>query len=305
MSFEYFIGGRYLRAKQKQAFISLITILSTAGVMVGVMALVVVIAVMSGFESDLKSRILGGQAHVVIMRQGGAFDDYQKVVKYAESVSGVIAAAPVVYEQVMLRSSHGVSGAVLRGIEPQSAGRVIKTLENISFPPTAPVGRTAGGSSQTPGIVLGRELARNLGVVKGDMVYLISPRGMLSPIGHVPAMKQFQVTGYFESGMYDFDGSFAYIRMDDAQRLLRMENAVSAVEVRVTDIYGAREIADEIVAGLGFPYWAWDWVRKNQNLFTASEARKNRHVHHSDLDRPGGRLQHRQHAHNDGHGENP
>ena len=274
MSFEYFIGGRYLRAKQKQAFISLITILSTAGVMVGVMALVVVIAVMSGFESDLKSRILGGQAHVVIMRQGGAFDDYQKVVKYAESVSGVIAAAPVVYEQVMLRSSHGVSGAVLRGIEPQSAGRVIKTLENISFPPTAPVGSTAGGSSQTPGIVLGRELARNLGVVKGDMVYLISPRGMLSPIGHVPAMKQFQVTGYFESGMYDFDGSFAYIRMDDAQRLLRMENAVSAVEVRVTDIYGAREIADEIVAGLGFPYWAWDWVRKNQNLFTALKLEK-------------------------------
>lgn len=274
MSFEYFIGGRYLRAKQKQAFISLITILSTAGVMVGVMALVVVIAVMSGFESDLKSRILGGQAHVVIMRQGGAFSDYQKVVKYAESVSGVIAAAPVVYEQVMLRSSHGVSGAVLRGIDPQSAGRIIKTLENISLPPAAPDGRTAGDRSQTPGIVLGRELARNLGIVKGDMVYLISPRGMLSPIGHVPAMKQFQVSGYFESGMYDFDGSFAYIRMDDAQRLLRMDDAVSAVEVRVDDIYGARRIADEIVAGLGFPYWAWDWVRKNQNLFTALKLEK-------------------------------
>jgi lipoprotein-releasing system permease protein len=274
MPFEYFIGGRYLRAKQKQAFISLITILSTAGVMVGVMALVVVIAVMSGFESDLKSRILGGQAHVVIMRQGGAFNDYQKVVKYAESVSGVVAAAPVVYEQVMLRSSHGVSGAVLRGIDPRSAGRVIKTLENISFPPAAPEGRAAGDLSQTSGIVLGRELARNLGVVKGDMVYLISPRGMLSPIGHVPAMKQFQVAGYFESGMYDFDGSFAYIRMEDAQRLLRMDDAVSAVEVRVTDIYGAREIADEIVAGLGFPYWAWDWVRKNQNLFTALKLEK-------------------------------
>ncbi len=122
MSFEYFIGGRYLRAKKKQAFISLITILSTAGVMVGVMALIVVIAVMSGFESDLKSRILGGQAHVVIMRQGGDFNEYQKVVKFAESVSGVVAAAPVVYEQVMLRSPHGVSGAVLRGIDPQSAG---------------------------------------------------------------------------------------------------------------------------------------------------------------------------------------
>jgi lipoprotein-releasing system permease protein len=274
MPFEYFIGGRYLRAKQKQAFISLITILSTAGVMVGVMALIVVIAVMSGFEADLKSRILGGQAHVVIMRQGGAFDDYQRVVKYAESVDGVIAAAPVVYEQVMLRSPHGVSGAMLRGIDPQSAGRVIKTLENISFPPAASPGRTDGNHSAAPGIVLGRELARNLGVVKGDSVYLISPRGMLSPIGHVPAMKQFEVTGYFESGMYDFDGSFAYIRLTDAQRLLRMGDAVSAVEVRITDIYGAREIADKIVSGLGFPYWAWDWIRKNQNLFTALKLEK-------------------------------
>ncbi|MFZ0242273.1 MAG: ABC transporter permease, partial [Desulfobacterales bacterium] len=128
MSFEYFIGGRYLRARQKQAFISLITILSTGGVMVGVMALIVVIAVMSGFESDLKARILGGQAQVVVMRQGGAFTDYRRVAAFAESVDGVLAAAPVIYEQVMLRSAHGVSGAMLRGIEPGSAGKVIATL---------------------------------------------------------------------------------------------------------------------------------------------------------------------------------
>ncbi|MFZ0241031.1 MAG: ABC transporter permease, partial [Desulfobacterales bacterium] len=134
--------------------------------------------------------------------------------------------------------------------------------------------RPGGGAAGTPAIVLGRELARNLGVVKGEMVYLISPRGMLSPIGHVPAMKPFQVTGYFESGMYDFDGSFAYIRLDDAQRLLRMDDAVSAVELRVSDIYHARRIADKITAGLGYPYWAWDWVRKNQNLFTALKLEK-------------------------------
>ena len=275
MSFEYFIGGRYLRARQKQAFISLITILSTAGVMVGVMALIVVIAVMSGFESDLKTRILGGQAQVVIMRQGGAFNDYRRVVTYAESVDGVLAAAPVIYEQVMLRSARGVSGAVLRGIDPNSAGKVIKTLENISLPAgSVAANRPDDAAAGSPPIVLGRELARNLGVVKGDMVYLISPRGMLSPIGHVPAMKQFQVTGYFESGMYDFDGTFAYIRLDDAQKLLRMDDAVSAVELRVEDVYHARKIADQITTGLGFPYWAWDWVRKNQNLFTALKLEK-------------------------------
>ncbi|MFZ0131820.1 MAG: lipoprotein-releasing ABC transporter permease subunit [Desulfobacterales bacterium] len=275
MSFEYFIGGRYLRARQKQAFISLITILSTGGVMVGVMALIVVIAVMSGFESDLKARILGGQAQVVIMRQGGAFNDYRRVASVAESVDGVLAATPVIYEQVMLRSARGVSGAMLRGIEPDSAGKVIATLAAISLPAASETaGRPEGSAAGTPAIVLGRELARNLGVVKGEMVYLISPRGMLSPIGHVPAMKQFQVTGYFESGMYDFDGSFAYIRLDDAQRLLRMDDAVSAVELRVSDIYHARRIADKITTALGYPYWAWDWVRKNQNLFTALKLEK-------------------------------
>ena len=274
MRFEYFIGGRYLRARQKQAFISLITILSTAGVMVGVMALIVIIAVMSGFESDLKSRILGGQAHVVIMRHGDPMADYRQVTEYARTVSGVEAASPVIYHQVMLRSSSGVSGAVLRGIDPQTAGDVIKTLKDLPLTEPAKADTAGAGERRAPGIVLGRELARSLGVVKGDMVYLISPRGMLSPIGHLPAMKQFQVTGYFESGMYDFDGSFAYIHLKDAQKLLQMGDAASGVEAKVTDIYRAREVADQFVSDLGFPYWAWDWMRKNQNLFTALKLEK-------------------------------
>ena len=274
MSFEYFIGGRYLRARQKQAFISLITILSTAGVMVGVMALIVIIAVMSGFESDLKTRILGGQAHVVIMRHGEPMKDYRRVTEYAKTVTGVEAASPVIYHQVMLRSASGVSGAVLRGVDPQTAGGVIKTLENLPLPEPGTTDPADSADKVAPGIVLGRELARSLGVVKGDMVYLISPRGTLSPIGHLPAMKQFQVTGYFESGMYDFDGSFAYIHIKDAQKLLQMGDAVSGVETRVTDIYQAREVADRFVAELGFPYWAWDWMRKNQNLFTALKLEK-------------------------------
>jgi lipoprotein-releasing system permease protein len=274
MSFEYFIGGRYLRARKQQAFISLITILSTAGVMVGVMALMVVIAVMAGFESDLKARILGGQAHVVVMRHGEEFKDYHRVVEFAESLKGVEAASPVIYHQVMLRSSRGVSGAVLRGIDPQTAGQVIETLKNIELPSGSAENRRQGGNPASPGIVLGRELARTLGVVVGDRVYLISPRGMLSPIGHVPAMKQFEVTDFFESGMYDFDGSFAYIHLDDAQDLLRMGDSVSGVEVRVTDVYHARRVADKIIAGLGFPYWAWDWMQKNKNLFTALKLEK-------------------------------
>jgi lipoprotein-releasing system permease protein len=269
MAFEYFIGRRYLRAKQKQAFISLITMLSTAGVSVGVMALIVVIAVMSGFESDLKSRILGGQAHIEIKRHGGGFSDYRRVLEYLKTIEGVVAASPVIYSQVMLRSSSGVSGAYLRGVEPESAGKVINTLKDISLPNGSPLNLSDNEKPTVPGIVLGKELAKNLGVVRGDVVYLISSRGTLSPIGHIPAMKQFQVTGFFESGMYDFDQVFAYIHITDAQRILRMGNAVSGVEVRVKDIYRAKFIAEEIVSGLDFHYWAWDWMRKNQNLFTA------------------------------------
>jgi lipoprotein-releasing system permease protein len=269
MAFEYFIGRRYLRAKQKQTFISLITILSTAGVSVGVMALIVVIAVMSGFESDLKSRILGGQAHIEIKRHGGGFSDYRRVIEYLKTIEGVEAASPVIYSQVMLRSSSGVSGAYLRGVEPESAGKVINTLKDISLPNGSPLHLSANEKPTVPGIVLGKELAKNLQVARGDTVYLISSRGTLSPIGPIPAMKQFQVTGFFESGMYDYDQVFAYIHITDAQKILRMGNAVSGVEVRVKDIYRAKLIAEEIVTGLDFRYWAWDWMRKNQNLFKA------------------------------------
>lgn len=273
MSFEYFIGRRYLRAKRKQAFISLITILSTAGIAVGVMALIVVIAVMSGFESDLKSRILGGQSHIVLMRHGGPFTEYRQILKDVEKIDGVESATPVIYTQVMLRASSRVSGAVLRGIDPESAGRVIKTLDKVSLHnPKAGMGEST--DNNVPGIVLGKELANNLGVSKGDTIYLISPRGMISPIGHLPAMKRFKLTGFFESGMYDYDGSFAYINIDQAQKILRMGNSVTGIEIRVDNMYKAREIAQKIVSNLGFPFWARDWMQMNQNLFTALKLEK-------------------------------
>ncbi len=273
MSFEYFIGRRYLRAKSKQSFISLITILSTAGIAVGVMALIVVIAVMTGFESDLKSRILGGQSHIVLMRHGGPFTEYRKILKDVEKVDGVESATPVIYTQVMLRASSRVSGAVLRGIDPESAGQVIKTLDKVSLH-NPKAGMDENMDHNVPGIVLGKELANNLGVGIGDTIYLISPRGMISPIGHLPAMKRFKLTGFFESGMYDYDGSFAYINIEQAQKILRMGNSVTGIEIRVDNMYKAREIAQKIVSDLGFPFWARDWMQMNQNLFTALKLEK-------------------------------
>jgi lipoprotein-releasing system permease protein len=267
MSFERFIGARYLRAKQKQAFISLITYLSIAGVAVGVMALIVVIAVMTGFEVDLKTRILGGQANIVLMRYSGPFEEYRPVMQRIADVDGVAASTPFIYTQVMLRTTANTTGAMLRGIDPATIGGVLKTLENVRVPE----GGAAAGADPAgmPGIVLGRELAKNLGVVQGDVVHVISPRGMLAPTGHVPTMKPFRVSGYFESGMYEYDQTFAYINLADAQRLLRMGEAVTGLEIRVHDIYQAREIADAIVARLGPSYYARDWMQMNRNLFKA------------------------------------
>ena len=269
MSYETFIGRRYLRAKQKQAFISLITILSVAGVAVGVMALIVVIAVMTGFEVDLKSRILGGQPQVMIMRHGGGFTNYRQILQEVEKTPGVEAATPFIYAQVMLRSRYGSTGAVLRGIDPDSAGRVMKTLQHLNLPSSVGENSSSGSSPDIPGIVLGRELAKNLGVIEGDVIYLISPRGMLSPIGHVPSMKQFKVSGFFESGMYEYDQTFAYINIKDAQKILRMGDSVTGLDVRVADIYHARNVAQQITDKLGFPYWARDWMQMNRNLFKA------------------------------------
>ena len=274
MSFEYFIGTRYLKAKQKQAFISMITVLSVAGVTVGVMALIVVIAVMSGFEDDLKSRILGIESHLVLMRYGGPFEDYPSVMEKMESVQGVEAVTPFIYTQVMLRSSGGVSGAVLRGIDPETAPSVIKGIETGALSMQSLETDGEKQDVRVPGIILGKELARSLHVLKGDMVQVITTKGMISPIGHVPTMRRFVVKGYFETGMYEYDGSMAFIDLGDAQKILRMKGAVSGIEARVTDIYRAREVAERVVEILGYPYWVRDWMQMNRNLFSALKLEK-------------------------------
>ena len=145
----------------------------------------------------------------------------------------------------------------------------MKTLKKVNLPEPTPAAFSPDAAPNIPGIVLGRELARNLGVIEDDVIYLISLRGTLSPIGHLPAMKQFRVTGFFESGMYEYDQSFAYIHIKDAQKIMRMGDAVTGLDIRVNDIYDARNVAQRIVAKLGLPYWAQDWMQMNRNLFKA------------------------------------
>lgn len=267
MNFEYFIGLRYLRARQQDGFISLITFLSVAGVTVGVMALIVVIAVMAGFETDLKNRILGVESHIFITREKGNFSDYQRILDLLAQRKEITAATPVIHTQTMLRSAAGSAGAVLRGIDPGSAGLVHRNLAEANP-------EKLKGEKTVPGIILGRELARNLGLAEGDELYLISPRGMVSPVGHMPSMKKFRVAGIFVSGMYEYDGTIAYIHMDAARKMLRMDDAVTGIEIRVEQIYAAEKIGRSIAQKLGADYVVKDWTEMNRTFFSALKLEK-------------------------------
>jgi lipoprotein-releasing system permease protein len=274
MSFEYFIGGRYLRSKNKQAFISFITFLSMAGVTVGVMALIIVIAVMAGAESYFTTQILGVESHIVIRRHGGMISDYDAVMQKVLAEPGVRSAAPFVYSQVMLRSSSGISGSVLRGIDPQIDGSPIKGYDKTALIEKIRPQVIEEADVRPPGIILGKELALSINVAEGETIYLIAPKGMMSPIGHMPTMKRFEVTGIFESGFYEYDASLAFIHLNTAQQLIKIGDSVSGIGVRVDDIYQADTMAQVILSELGFPYWTMDWMQMNRNFFSALKLEK-------------------------------
>ncbi len=274
MSFEYFIGRRYLKSKQKHGFISFITVLSMAGVTVGVMALIIVIAVMSGAESYFKSKILGVEPHIIVRRHGGPLDEYRQVIERIENAVDVRSVAPFVDTQAMLRSSRGISGTVLRGLDPDYAGSEIMGINRQALKETLTSGIDAGGQARVPGIILGRNLADTLGVSEGESLYLISPRGMMSPVGHMPSMKRFRVTGVFTSGFYEYDASLAYIHLNAAQDLLRIGDAVTGIGIKIPDIYRADIVADELAGKLAYPFWTVDWMKLNRNFFAALKLEK-------------------------------
>ncbi len=274
MSFEWFVSRRYLKSKQKQSFISMITVLSTAGIMIGVMTLIVVIAVMSGAESDLKTRIAGIDSHIIIMRYNGPFADYHPALKAINNFQEIKSASPFVYSQMMLRSAYSASGVIVRGIDPNLSQMVIKDAESRSLRSTLIHTEKQPSKDSLPRIILGRELAKNLKVAKGDRVYLISAGTANSGMAHMPEMRPFEVAGIFASGMFEYDKSLVYLHITDAQKLLGMGDTVTGIEASVTDIFKAGEIAKEIVTTLGFPYWARDWKAMNQNLFISLKLQK-------------------------------
>jgi len=275
MSFVTFVSGRYLRTRQKRAFISLITALSVAGVAVGVMALIVVIAVMAGFEADLKSRIMGIRPHLVITQKEGALTNYDQIVEKINGILGIQSTSAYIATQVVLRTANRAAGALLKGIVPTRGKAGIPGVDTGSLlPPTSAANGTRSGSHTTPGIILGKQLAASLGVIRGDSIHMITPRGMLSPAGHIPAMVKYKVVDLFESGMYEFDGALSFVTLDQAQKMLRMPASVTGIEIRLANLDRVDRFQEKIQQIVGSDYKVENWKQINRNLFSALRLEK-------------------------------
>jgi len=271
MRFETFLAIRYLKAKRKQAFISVITVISVVGVMMGVMALIVVLSVMNGFREDLMGKILGVNSHLVVLSYEGAFLDYDKIGQDTGTIEGVVAATPFIYSQVMVNSQGSVSGSVLRGIDTRTAGEVIAIDRMIKRGSLHSLDALHDG---LPAIIMGKELARMLAVQPGDTVTVVSPMGKLTPVGRVPQNRKFRITAIFESGMYEYDATMVYISLKEAQDFLGLDNRATGVEVKVADIYKADQVGSAVTKKLGYPYWAKDWKQMNRSLVSALKLEK-------------------------------
>ena len=289
LPYEIFVGLRYLRAKRRNRTISLNTVVSIAGITLGVAALIGTVGIMTGFKEDIQAKILGTTAHIIVQdRMKDSMSEYDPVAKQVATVPGVVAATPFVLKQVLLTTQTGVQGIVIRGIDPQREGMVTELAKNLSTgqledlnrpvkvkqpPADDPTGPAV--ETEKPAIILGKELALRLGVFVGDTVNVVSPpAGPISAIGMVPKIRTFALVALFQSGMYEYDSSLAYIDLAEAQKFFNMGQTVTGVEIKVADVFRAAETARSVEQSLGFVYGARDWMQMNRNLFSALKLEK-------------------------------
>ena len=279
-SYELFISLRYLRARRKQIFVSVITFISIIGILLGVATLIIVLAVMNGFETDLRDKILGVNAHVILMEYGKALKNPDKIADMIkEEVDGVTEVSPFIYGQAMVRSDSQAMGVIVKGIDTK------KTFQILS------IGRMQEGhisalSEENPllhseaeqgglaPIILGKELAKNLSLRLYDSVSMISPMGVPSPMGLVPRIKKFRVVGIFDSGFYEYDSTLVFLSIQESQKIFSMGDLVTGIEIDLRDIYKAEQVAAEIRSVFGPYYWVRTWMEMNKNLFSALTLQK-------------------------------
>jgi len=262
MKFELLVAIRYLRAKRKQAVISLITVISIIGVAAGVAALIISLAITAGFAEDLQKKLLGAQPHISLLPKGReGIADYMRITKEVEQVPGVVFAAPAVFQTVLISTEVQNKGVVLKGILPEMETRMSALSENM----------IEGSLKEFTenSIIIGKELASSLGTFKGDRVKIVSGETRLTPLGGVPRTRSFQVTGLFSAGLYDYDSSWVYVPIAAAQRLLGLNDVASTIEVKVGDIYQARVIGRKIIDRVGSNLEFTDWMTMNQSIFQA------------------------------------
>ncbi|MGD9033668.1 MAG: lipoprotein-releasing ABC transporter permease subunit [Desulfobacteraceae bacterium] len=271
MFFESFIGIRYLKAKRKQAFISVITFISVFGVMVGVMALIVVLSVMNGFRADLMSKILGVNSHLLVLSYGGGIKDYEKIAARVAGIEGVVATTPFIYDQVMVKKHGSAWGAILRGLNTKTAGKVIGIESMIKEGRLSSLDST---QEEFPSIIVGSQLCKLIGVRVGDLLTVVSPHGKLTPLGRIPHSRSYKITALFDSGMYDFDAHMVFVSLKEAQDFLGMEEKVTGIEVKVTDEFKADVIGAAVQKKLGYPYRTQDWKQRNRPLLSALRLEK-------------------------------
>jgi len=266
--YELLVGLRYTRAKRRNRFIGINSLVSMIGIFVGVWALIVVLSVMNGFQKEVRTRILGVASHVQISSIDNRLPDWRSIAALAAQHPRVRAAAPFVQGQAMLAAGQAVRGALVRGILPEEEEKVADLGQHMRS------GSLADLRPGEFGVVLGADLARGLGVLPGDKVALVAPQGLVTPAGVIPRLKQFTVVGSFEVGIVDADAGLALVHLRDAQTLYQLGDAVSGVRLRLDDLFAARSVARELMARLPQNVFASDWTRSHANFFRAVEIEK-------------------------------
>jgi len=264
MPFELQVALRYLLAKRRQLFISVISLVSTLGVTVGVMALVIALALMTGLQQEMRDRILGSTAHVFLWKTG-SLADYQGEVAKATRVPGVVAAAPAILGKALITGPRGENFITLKGVDPALEREVTDISSAVT---SGSLDQLIGAPGDTPGIVIGHELSGTLGAALGDTISLVTQQGTMSPMGMMPRQRRLRVVGIFRLGLFEFDQSYGFVSLETARRLTTAEGP-SHLELRVADIYDAPEIADRVVDQLGSEYMTQDWSDLNRSLYSA------------------------------------
>jgi lipoprotein-releasing system permease protein len=265
---ELFIGLRYTRAKRRNHFISFISLISMLGIALGVMALIVVLSVMNGFEKELRERILGMVSHVTVSSLDDSLKDWRSLSNDIRNNDAVVGSAPYVEAEAMLSNLSSVSGAIIRGIDPEFEPQVSEIHEHMTF------GKLSDLVAGEYGIVLGTGLANSLNVVPGDRVTMITPQASASPVGLLPRLRRFNVVGLFEIGVYEYDRSSAIIHTEDASRLFRLGGGVTGLRLKLQDMDAAPQVRNQIKRQVGFDYWVSDWTLRHSNYFKAVKTEK-------------------------------